>query len=338
MATLFFEDLVPGSVAEHGPWTVTADEIVAFAREYDPQPFHLGEDSAKDTFVGRLIASGWHTIAIEMRMLCDSFLLEAAGMGSPGVEEVKWLRPVLPGDELTLRRTVLGAEPSRSRPEMGVVRFRLDTLNGRGEIVMSHVGPILFARREPDGTPSPARERGAAPGQRDAFEALVPPSHGKSQIGRPFDEIELGATDMLGEHGFTADEIVRFAAAFDPQPFHVDEGAAQASQFGGLIASGWHTAATWMRHLVRMREAALGQAQSEGRSPPRFGPSPGFKDLRWLKPVRPGDTIRYATTATDKRRSASRPGWGLVFNHNTGWNQHGDKVFEFSGSAFVGLD
>ncbi len=189
----------------------------------------------------------------------------------------------------------------------------------------------------PPAPTSPPRARGAA-GRQDGFDALVPPSRAGNQVGRSFDGIELGATDTLGEHRFTADEIVRFATAFDPQPFHVDERAAKESPFGGLIASGWHTAGTWMRHLVRARDAAVEAARREGRTPPRFGPSPGFTDMRWLKPVRPGDTIRYATTATGKRLSASRPGWGLVSNHNTGWNQHGEKVFEFSGSGFVGLD
>jgi acyl dehydratase len=147
MPEIFFEDLVPGTVTTFGAKRVTADEIVAFARQYDAQPFHLGEERARDTFAGRLIASGWHTIGMEMRMLCDGWLLRSASMGSPGIDEVRWLTPVLPGDELTVRQTILDAKASRSRPEMGVVQFRFETLNRAGEIVMSQTNPIMFARR-----------------------------------------------------------------------------------------------------------------------------------------------------------------------------------------------
>jgi acyl dehydratase len=155
---------------------------------------------------------------------------------------------------------------------------------------------------------------------------------------RPFDALEIGRTDILGEHVFGRDEIVRFARAFDPQPFHLDEAAAARSHFGRLAASGWQTAATWMRLLVRARNAAAEEARAEGLAIPRFGPSPGFTDLRWLRPVHVGDAIRFATTLASKRPSGTRPGWGLTFSHNTGWNQHGEKVFEFSGGGFVALD
>jgi acyl dehydratase len=153
-----------------------------------------------------------------------------------------------------------------------------------------------------------------------------------------FDALEIGHTEELGHHVFSPDEIVRFARAFDPQPFHVDEAAGRASPFGGLVASGWHTAAAWMKALVAHRAAAMAHAAETGIAPPRYGSSPGFKNLRWLKPVRAGDTIRYATTLTDKRVSASRPGWGLTFSRNTGHNQRGELVFSFDGCGFVARD
>jgi acyl dehydratase len=95
-------------------------------------------------------------------------------------------------------------------------------------------------------------------------------------------------------------------------------------------------AAIWMRLLVGARQAAIAEARAAGREPPRFGPSPGFKNLRWLKPVLAGDTIRFATTVVDKRPSSSRPGWGISFSHNSGWNQRGEKVFAFDGTGFIG--
>ena len=335
MPDIFFEDLSPGTVTSFGPRRVTRGEITAFARAYDAQPFHLGEESARETFVGRQIASGWHTIAIQMRMLCDAWLLRAAGLGSPGIDSVEWLRPVLPDDELTIRQTVLNAKASRSRPGMGIVQFSFEAVNGRGEIVMRQQNPIMFGTREA-GAPELASSARQPSATDSGYDELKPGSHGHSQLVRGFDDLEVGATDFLGEHTFTPDGIVEFARAFDPQPFHLSDEAAKESHFGRLAASGWQTAAIWMRQLVRARRAAVDQARAEGRELPRFGPSPGFTDMRWLKPVLAGDTVRYATTVVDKRLSASRPGWGLSFSHNTGWNQHGQKVFEFSGSGFIG--
>lgn len=331
MADIHFEDLAPGAVSVLGSQTVSAEEITAFARDYDAQPFHLGEDSARDTFVGRQIASGWHTIALQMRVLCDAWLLRSASMGSPGVDRLEWLRPVLPGDAITVRQTILDATPSRSRPEMGVVRVLLETLNDAGDLVMRQTNPIMLRRRGFEPVPRPLP---ASPG-RGGFDALRGRTDGRAQGLVPFEDAEIGATEMLGEHRFTAEDIKDFASRFDPQPFHLDEDAAARSSFGRLAASGWQTASLWMRHLVRHREAVVSDAKATGQEPPRFGPSPGFKDLRWIRPVFAGDTVRFATTLVDKRVSASRPGWGLVFNHNTGWNGDGEKVFEFSGSGFV---
>lgn len=341
MADIFFEDLVPGTVTTFGPKRVTREEITAFAREYDAQPFHLSEETARSSFAGRQIASGWHTVVIQMRMLCDAWLLQAAGLGSPGIDSVEWLKPVLPGDELTVRQTITGAKASRSRPGIGLVQFGFETQNGAGETVMRQQNPIMFRLRNAPATEGATRgEFAAAPaapaGDASGFESLRPPTGGGSQMIRGFDELEVGATDFLGEHTFTAEDIIRFATAFDPQPFHVSEEAGRNSPFGRLAASGWHTAALWMRHLVRARREAIEAAEASGLGVPRFGTSPGFKALRWLKPVYAGDTIRYATTVVDKRPSRSRPGWGLSFSHNTGWNQHGDKIFEFTGSGFIG--
>jgi len=220
---------------------------------------------------------------------------------------------------------------------MGIVQFRFETLNGAGDVVMSQTNPIMFQRREPgerpvaSGNSSEGRDKAA-----ESFDALRPSKDGRAQFARSFDELEIGATDVLGEHVFRADEIVAFASEFDPQPFHVSEDAARDSHFGRLAASGWQTAAIWMRLLVNARQAAIEDARIAGREHPRFGPSPGFKNLRWLKPVYAGDTIRFATTVVDKRLSGSRPGWGISFSHNTGWNQRGEKVFAFDGTGFIG--
>ena len=144
---LYFEDFPPGDVRESPGRTVTREEIVAFAREFDPQPFHTDEAAARQTLFGGLIASGWHTTAISMRLMWETYLKDTASLGSPGVDEVRWLKPVRPGDTLRVRFTVLEAVPSRSKPDRGIVRSLSEVFNQDGEIVMTIRGLGLFGRR-----------------------------------------------------------------------------------------------------------------------------------------------------------------------------------------------
>jgi acyl dehydratase len=144
---LYLEDFSPGQVFESPPRTVTKDEIIAFAREYDPQPFHTDEVAAKRTVYGGLIASGWQTNAIMMRLLWDTFLKDTASLGSPGSDEIRWLKPVRPGDTLRARFTIVEIVPSRSKPDRGIVRTLTEMLNQHGEIVMTHRGMGMFGRR-----------------------------------------------------------------------------------------------------------------------------------------------------------------------------------------------
>jgi acyl dehydratase len=150
-----------------------------------------------------------------------------------------------------------------------------------------------------------------------------------------FEDYAIGDKVELGRHTFTAEEIKAYARRYDPQPFHMDEAAAARSHFGALCASGWHTAAMWMRYAAEHRRRQEEAERARGETPARRGPSPGFRDLKWLKPVYAGDTIAFATEVVDKRALASRPGWGLVFSYNTGTNQHGELVYSFLGSAFI---
>jgi acyl dehydratase len=240
MPRLFFEDFTPGWTGTFGPVTVTKEAIVAFASEFDPQPFHTDEEAAKGTFVGTLIASGWHTCSLTMRLIADSFLLDAAAQGAPGIEEVRWLRPVLPDDVLRCRIEVVEARASRNRPEIGLARFRTQVLNGGGEAVMTQANWIMIARR---GTPWPPAP-GLGP---NASAPTVPPPRPTREedlaVPSPYlEDLETGSTIELGTVTFTPEAIVRFAKDYDPQVFHVDPEAARRSLFGGLCASGWHTA------------------------------------------------------------------------------------------------
>ena len=143
----YFEDYQAGEVLEVGDHLVTGEEIVAFAGRYDPQPFHLDDAAARDSIYGGLIASGWMTCGVLMRMLVDHVISPVASMGSPGVDELRWLRPVRPGDRLRARVTVLETRRSRSRPDRGIVRLHQEALNQDGEVVLSMRGMGLYKCR-----------------------------------------------------------------------------------------------------------------------------------------------------------------------------------------------
>ncbi len=138
-----------------------------------------------------------------------------------------------------------------------------------------------------------------------------------------------GRRTVIGSLTFTAEDIIRFARDFDPQSFHLDAEDARHSLFGGLCASGWHTSAGWMQCFVRFWKDEQRRLAAEGLQAPRLGPSPGFKDLRWLKPVYAGDTVTYAVTFLESRTLASRPGWRINSILCEGENQHGEPVIRF---------
>lgn len=150
MRKAWFEDFVTGDVHVFGSYTMAAEEILSFARQYDPQPFHIDEDAAARSVFGGIIASGWHTASACMRMIVDHFLGAGSGsLGSPGMDEIRWTRPVRPGDTLTVRAEVLEVKPSRSKPDRGAVQVRYVVLNQKGDGVMTMVGTGLFVRRSP---------------------------------------------------------------------------------------------------------------------------------------------------------------------------------------------
>ncbi len=147
--TLHWEDFSPGWTHESAARALTAEDIKRFALEYDPQRYHVDETAASATPFGGLIASGWQTCAVAMRLMCDSYLLDSTCLGSPGIEDLRWTKPVRPGDALRLRATVLEQTPSRKEPGRGTVKFRWDVLNDRDQVVCTMVGRQHFRRRYP---------------------------------------------------------------------------------------------------------------------------------------------------------------------------------------------
>lgn len=143
----YWEDFPAGKSHEFGGMTVDRDEIIQFAKRYDPQPFHVDEDAARRSAFGGLIASGWMTAGLAMRMACDAFWSRAASLGSPGVENLKWTKPVRPGDTLSVRLTVLESRPLKSKPNVGLLKNRWEVLNQHREVVMQMEGFAMLERR-----------------------------------------------------------------------------------------------------------------------------------------------------------------------------------------------
>jgi len=148
---LHYEDFPAGEVRAYGRWEVTPEEIVEFAAEFDPQPFHLDAEAGRDSILGGLSASGWHVCAMMNRMMVDAYLGRSASMGSFGIKEMKWLKPVLAGDVLTIRRTTLEKRVSARRPEMGIVTFRWEAVDEKGTVKAEMTGVNLVRLR---GTPA----------------------------------------------------------------------------------------------------------------------------------------------------------------------------------------
>lgn len=147
MAERWFEDYVVGETSEHGCVRVDEDEVVAFGQQYDPQPFHVDRQAAAAGPFGGLIASGWHTCALMMRLLTQDYLSPVSSLGSPGIDELRWIAPVRPGDELRLRTTVEQARPSSSKPDRGLVHTRVELVDQAGVVVLRLLAMNLVLRR-----------------------------------------------------------------------------------------------------------------------------------------------------------------------------------------------
>ena len=145
----YWEDFSPGRVFETAKRTLSEEDIVRFAREYDPQTYHTDADAARHSPFGGLIASGWQTGAVGMRLMCDGYLIESSCVGSPGIDEMRFIKPVRPGDTLRLRSSVIESAPSKKQPNRGTVLYRWETLNQNGEVALSMLGRQLYLRRAP---------------------------------------------------------------------------------------------------------------------------------------------------------------------------------------------
>lgn len=331
------EDVEIGRTVSFGRKEVSKEEIIRFARSFDPQLIHLDEEAAKKSIVGGLCASGFHSCAIMMRMLADDVLNQSTSLGSPGIDDVRWIRPVRPGDVLSARFVCTEKRVLSSRPTVGLSKITFEMINQNGETAMTWASNQLLKVRDPKPAEPKAdasKAQSSAPPKLESFWD-IPKGPEPSRTSNFFEDRVLGETYELGSHTFTRDEIIAFAKEFDPQPFHLDEAAGKASLFGGLSASGWHTTAIWIRHFVAYRQKLEAELRDKGIRSAVYGPSPGFKNVRWLKPVYPGDTLSFRARTAALVDWKSRLDRGLIQTDTQGRNQNGDIVFSIRGQILA---
>ncbi len=298
---------------------------MAFGRAWDPQPLHVDEEAAKKTLVGGLCASGWHTCTMMMRLVADGVLNKVASLGSPSVDEGRWMVPVRPDDVVTCKYTILEKRDLASRPDVGISKVLVELINQKGETTANWRTNQLVRRRRP----GPAPIDTGAKRERTPIASLweEPGEASDVRSDRFFEDRRIGELTAFGTHTFGKDEIIAFAREFDPQPFHLDEAAAKASLFGALCASGWHTAVYAIRGNILSRLNGNEQARAQGIRLAAYGPSPGFRNLSWMKPVYVGDTLEYRGRLAQKIDMKSRPDRGIVATDIQARNQNGEIVF-----------
>ena len=202
---LHHEDMVPGRTFAYGTRSVSRADIIAFATAFDPQAIHLDEAAAKASIVGGLCASGFHTCAVMMRLLCDGFLLRSTSLGSPGLDEVKWSKPLRPGDTVSVAIHVLESRNLQSRPEVGISKMRFELINQHGDVILSALTNQMMSRRQP-GPASMAAEKPRPTGVRvptlwDEAAATTMPE------GNSFEDVVVGDVRDLGGHTFGRDDM-----------------------------------------------------------------------------------------------------------------------------------
>lgn len=330
---IHLEDVEVGQVIEFGRISVSKDDIITFARAYDPQPMHLDEAAAKASIVGGLCASGFHSCAIMMRMLADNLINTkwTTSLGSPGIDECRWLKPLFPDQTLTGRVVCTEKRAMASRPEVGILKVKFEMLNEAGDVIMIWNSNQLLKVRNPG--PKADGKSQKRPPLESLWDAAEKPAPDPTR--NYFEDRHIGEIYELGSHTFTKDDIIAFAKKFDPQPFHLDEEAGRKSLFGGLAASGWHTAAIWIRQFVAYRQRIERQIAERGDPVAQYGPSPGFRNLRWLKPVYPGDTLTFLGRTAGKIDLKSRPDRGILQTESQARNQRGEIVFSIVGQILA---
>ena len=324
---LHHEDLAVASPRVLAMTTVSEEEIFAFRGEYDPLP---PPAEGKEARPAPACASPLHVCAMMMRAFCDGFLNRIASLGAPGVDAVTWSLPVRPGDVLSLRYRIVEKRDLASRPDVGLSKMVVELVNGKDEVAAGWITNQLVRRRHP------ASARDASP--RTARAPLVSLWEDPAPAAAPtfdvfFEDTRLGASTAFGHHAFAEAEIIAFARRFDPQPFHTDAARAKGSLFGGLCASGWHTAAAFLRAAAMARLHCNAAARLRGIDLPALAPAAAWRDLRWPRPVYVGDVVEFRARLSEKTAHPMRGDVGLIGTEVQGRNQRGEIVLAFVASS-----
>ncbi|MCB1549332.1 MAG: hypothetical protein KDJ41_16100 [Hyphomicrobiaceae bacterium] len=312
-----FEDFVNGQVFQLGTRRVSREAIKEYAREFDPQPFHMDEQAAATTLLKGLAASGWHTASLLMRLFSDGVLAHTRYAGLLGVEEIRWLLPVRPDDVLTGRAICLGPRMEMLGRDHGVIDMRCEAFNGAGQRLLWWHGHAAFHRRH---------------GSDPQIAAWTEPDIGRRVARNPvrhgvkyFEDVEIGDEIALGTGRFGDDEIAYFHREFDPYHSHPVVAAGRSE-----CASGWHVASMWMQKLTQYYAEETARLKANGRPVPALGPSPGIRRLFWHRPVCLGDSIAFTTWAERKLELPAPTGWGLLVGGAEARNQRGEIVMSFA--------
>lgn len=309
-----FDELDVGETFPLGPYPMTKKRIIEFAQAFDPQPMHLDSECGRASPLGGLAASGWHTASVAMRLFHDAWLHKVRGAGSPGIEKTEWPRALMAGETVQGEGQLLSRRVLRTRPGTGLGQIALSLQGSNGGADVLRARWWVFFERNDSAVPGnpgvnrPGMRPDRSPPPRLA-DAILPDLRMLHLGG-----IEPGKPVFLGKVSASEEEILSFARAFDPQPFHVDPFAAEHGPFRGLCASGWHSCALWMRTNVLARQRILANLDEAGRQQLEHSAAVGlgFEDLSWTRPVRPDMRLLAFITALESRESRSRAGWGIA--------------------------
>lgn len=320
MQQRFWEDIEDGETLPLGTATMSREKIVAFASEFDPQPFHLDDEAARGTLLGGLAASGWHTCAVVMDLVERAMNEHALPLQTPGAEEIRWRKPVRPGDALSGRVVLSSKSTCACGSSAGACRAFVEVFNQSADSVVSWRMDCIVPRREP----ATATRRPACP-MRSERRARVHRVRGDHAI-KFFDDVAAGDEIALGSYAFTADRVGSFRTR------HTDVHSGRIGLTTGVstrFAHDWHVVSAWMHCIVRYYRLQSERLRSTGRPVPLLGPAAGVKHLRWHAPVRAGEVISYVTWAERKLEIASHSDWGLLIAGAEGVNAKGEVVVSF---------
>lgn len=312
-----------GEVLEFGRIRMSQDEIVAFAKVYDPQPVHIDDDAARKTLLGGLVASGWHTCTVIMELLQTAMASRVPEMAVAGAEEIVWMKPVRPGDTLQGFVTWTTSPPCTC----GTVarKAKVEVHNQAGAVVMRWSLDCTFPvgpSNHDAASQSCTLRRGRA--------ARVT-RHPRSNAIRYFDEVMPGDEIELGDYTFADEDVAAFQSRYCPRSDTEQSGNLDARPPGTSrqVVPPWQITAAWMQCMVRYYERESARLADLGRTAPLLGPAAGVRHLRWHAPIMSGETITFRGWAERKLEIASQPKWGLLVVGAEGVNMAGDTVVSF---------